>query len=78
MTTEFRVYQSQGISFDWQDFKNTSESGLATTSAVSLETLGCILSATCGLLCVQVPQMVSNLILYNGREFIPWVPAFKI
>jgi len=38
----FPFFQSLGTSPDYHDFSNIMESGLATTSASSLMTLGCI------------------------------------
>ena len=70
----FPFSQLPGTSPDCHDFSNITEEGLATTSASSLRTLGCILSG----MYVQVPQVVTNLIFtYSERVFAPPVPVLQ-
>jgi len=49
MDAMFPFFQSPGTSSDCYDFSNIVKSGLASTSANSLRTLGCISSGPIGL-----------------------------
>lgn len=73
----FSLFHSAGTSPDCQDFTNTMESGLTSTSANSLRSLGCTLLGPhwYKLMYIQVPQVVMNQIFtYCGRHFGPPAP----
>ena len=71
------LFQLFGTSPDCHDFSNLEGSALAESSASSLRSYGC--TSRHGLVHLQVPWMVSNLVFsYSGRFFILPVPALAV
>lgn len=75
MDVKLYFFQSPGTSTDYHNFSNIKDSGQVTTSANSTRTLGCISS---GLIDVQVPQVITNLIFVYSRKVVAFlIPSYQ-